>query len=481
MTTVSPTVRFARRSSRGVLLGFTTPQLICAGLALAVALFALAVMGGGWLASLSPIWLGLLLLTFWPARGRPAVESLPVAADYALRKVAGQTTFKVRPDRPRPAGTMALPGDGAALRFHEDPDTGAVMVHDHHGRTLTVVARVSHPAHALLTPDEQSAHHGAFGTLLAALATTGNCARIQILEQARPSTGRGVHEWFTEQGSVDAPAWARKEYAQVLATRSRAGATHETFIGVSLDMKSAAGAIKAAGRGVAGAAKVLRADMTALESGLSSSGLTLAGWVDAVAMAGIIRNAYDQPGGVATDGTGLGRDLATAGPVFVREHLGYLEHDGGVSASLWISEWPRQDSQYSFLAPIVFAPGVSHTTSITITPLDLGKAMGTLRTEKTEQAANALVDAKHGITTSEAAWQERADTIDRERALMVGHADTRFTGIITATATTKEGLDAAVNQLQRAAISAGCETRLLWGQQAQAFLAGALPLVRRVH
>ena len=39
---------------------------------------------------------------------------------------------------------------------------------------------------------------------------------------------------------------------------------------------------------------------------------------------------------------------------------------------------------------------------------------------------------------------------------------------------------AALSQIQRAATQCGCETRLLYGQQARAFTAAALPLARKV-
>ncbi len=52
--------------------------------------------------------------------------------------------------------------------------------------------------------------------------------------------------------------------------------------------------------------------------------------------------------------------------------------------------------------------------------------------------------------------------------------------LITITATTIEDLDAHVTALEQAAIQAKCETRLLAGQQAQAFTAAALPLCRQV-
>ena len=56
----------------------------------------------------------------------------------------------------------------------------------------------------------------------------------------------------------------------------------------------------------------------------------------------------------------------------------------------------------------------------------------------------------------------------------------RYTGLVTITTETIEDLDGHVAALEQAAIQANCETRLLAGQQAQAFTAAALSLCRQV-
>ncbi len=55
-----------------------------------------------------------------------------------------------------------------------------------------------------------------------------------------------------------------------------------------------------------------------------------------------------------------------------------------------------------------------------------------------------------------------------------------FSGLVTVTAPTRAALAAGVDQVERAAALAVCETRLLYGQQSQAFTAAALPLARGV-
>src|SRR5699024_11547315 len=87
--------------------------------------------------------------------GRPAVEWLPVACWWVWRSTGGQLLYRRRIMAPRPAGTLALPGDMARLREYTDPDTGAGMIHDPHAATLTVVCEVTHPAFVLLDPGEQ--------------------------------------------------------------------------------------------------------------------------------------------------------------------------------------------------------------------------------------------------------------------------------------------------------------------------------------
>ena len=54
----------------------------------------------------------------------------------------------------------------------------------------------------------------------------------------------------------------------------------------------------------------------------------------------------------------------------------------------------------------------------------------------------------------------------------------RYTGLVSVSASNAEDLDAAVAAIEQAAIQASCETRLIVGQQAQAFTAAALPLCR---
>jgi len=474
-------VRFGRRTSRGLLLGFSAARVACMATAAAVFIPSLLFAGIVGTATTAVIWVSLLAAAFVPWAGRPLIETAPTAAHFLVRRLQRQTTYAVRPSEPRPAGTLALPGDAAALRWLWHPGTRAVMVHDPHQQTLTAVAHVRHPAYVLLSPDEQSRRVQGWGRALAGLAASGTCARVQILETAQPDSGRGIIDWWKEQHCFHGAQWAVQQYEKLMETQAPAACTHRTLIALSLDLKAAGKAIREAGRGMTGSATVLAQDMAAFESGLRAAELKLVSWLGPPDLAGVIRSAYDPAGWAQLDGTGVGQDLGTAGPVALEEHWDHLRHDSGFSAVLWISEWPRIDVPPHFMHALEFAPGVRKTISITATPLSTAAAMRDIRKAKVEYVTDAAQKARLGVITDLADAQELSDVMTRERALISGHADLRFTGLIAVTAPNKDDLDAAVSQLQRAATQSGCETRLLLGQQARSFTAAALPLARKVH
>src|SRR3954447_1916381 len=149
------TVRFGRLQAKGFLLGLSIPRVAALAVALLVLVPALFFGGTAGAALASPLVAMLVLAAFVPVAGRTAVEWVPVAGHWTLRRALGQDVYGIRPLHPRPAGTLALPGDAAALRVHVDETTGAAMVHDPHRQTLTATAVVSHPAFVLLGPGEQ--------------------------------------------------------------------------------------------------------------------------------------------------------------------------------------------------------------------------------------------------------------------------------------------------------------------------------------
>lgn len=466
-------VRFARLPQRGLLLGLSASRVACIAIAAAVATGAVFTAGPAGLAATVPVWAGLLALAFLRRGGRPVVELLPTAAHFVTRHTMGQRRFRVHPDRPRPAGTMALPGDAAALRFLTDEVTGAAIVHDPHEGTLTVVAHVDHAAYLLLSPEEQRRRITGWSRVLAGLAASGQAVRVQVLETVCPDSGAGIVGWWQQarvEPSTDGTAWAMDEYGSLLDTYTPAAATHRSLIAIAV---KATGPVRVRG---GKSLSRLRQEMATLEAGLRAADLHLVGWLDEDGLAGTIRAAYD-PGARG----GRGRRLGSAGPVAIDEDWDWVRHDTGYSSVLWVSEWPRTDVPPDFLHSLIFQPGITRAISITATPLSARQAIRDIRRAKVEHVTDAAQRARIGAIADLADAAEFDDVLDRERALLSGHADLKFTGLITLTAPTLEELEDAIAQVERAAIGAGCETRRLQGQQARAFTAAALPLARPIH
>ncbi|WP_349018199.1 SCO6880 family protein [Propionibacterium freudenreichii] len=303
-------VQFSRLTKRGIMLGLSLPQLVV----LAVAVFALVaglyLAGGKGLMFTSPVWGSCALVAAVPAGGRKLIEWVPIVARWASRTYFGQLLFRRRVIKPRPAGTLALPGDAAPLREWEDPETGAAMIHDPHAQTLTAIIGVSHPAFVLLDPGEQQRRVSGWGRVLASACRSGRIARIQVSERTLPDSGTGLAEWWRTHGTDDG-SWAATVYQDLINRAGPAGERHATTISLALDMNAASRQIRTSGDGMRGAAAVLRQEMTTLTTALRAAELTSTGWLTPGEVAVILRSAYD-PAAAPALGV-LPRDVVNAG------------------------------------------------------------------------------------------------------------------------------------------------------------------------
>jgi type VII secretion protein EccE len=477
MSATDVQVRFGRRSTRGLILGFSAPRVAAIAVAAGFAVAGLVAANAVGLVVSALVWAPVAATAFVRVGGRPVVEWASTAAGYSARKSTGQDQYRAtHPLKPRPAGTLALPGDAASLRLHHDEASGAVMIHDPHRQTLTGVVTVSHPAFVLLDTDDRTQRVSRWARVYASLAQTGTCAGVQVLEAAVPDPATGQVEWYDAHGHHDG-SWADQQYHTLLDQVRLAAGTHRTTISLALDMRAASRAIKAAGRGVSGGAEVLRADMASLTDSLRQAGLVVHGWLAEPELAAIVRAAYD-PATVLHPRTDPAANLAHAGPLAMSEHWDHLRHDSGWSSVLWISEWPRIDVAADFLHSIVFAPGVRRTLSLIARPLPTDVALRQIRKEKTDAVADMAHKQKVGQIADLSDAQEYEDLLSRERSVVAGHADVEFAGLVTVTATDQDTLEAARAQVVRAAAQAACEVRPLYGRQAQGFVCAALPLGR---
>lgn len=473
-------VQFSRLARRTVLLGLSVSQLSVlgvGGVAFVASLYAAGARGLIWTA---PVWVASMIIGLVRVGGRPLVEWLPIISTWLRRSVSDQRRYRSRVFKPRPAGTLALPGDAAALREWTDPTTGAAMVHDPHAQTLTAILGVTHPAFVLLDPGEQQRRVAAWGRVLAGVCRSGRIARLQILERSVPGSGADLADWWSDHG-LDDGCWTSATYRELIERAGPASERHQTTISIALDLRSAARQVRAAGGALPGAAAVLRQEMNNLITAVRAADLNPTGWLAPADLAVALRTAYDPDAAPLLDRHEIGRDLATAGPLAVVESWDRLRTDSAHHAVLWISEWPRTQVFPGFLAPLLLIPGVQRSFSITCTPVRGDLAVRDIRRKKTGLLSDASQRAKIGQIEDAVHAAEYRDVLQQEQDLTAGHGILRYTGLIAVKAPTAEELDAAVASIEQAAVQASCETRRLVGQQAQSFSVAALPLCREIR
>ena len=354
---------------------------------------------------------------------------VPVVTRWAWRSAGGQLIFRRRIAKPRPAGTLSMPGDAARLRQWLDPESGAVMVHDPHQATLTAIVGVTHPAFILLDPLEQQRRITSWGRVLATACRSGRIASLQVIERTLPDSGKGLAEWWSQHGCHDG-SWTSTTYGELIDRAGPAGERHASTVSISLDMKAASRAIRASGGGNRGAAAVLRQEMSTMTAALRSSDLAPSGWLEPGELAVILRSAYDPIVARALERHGeLGRDLATAGPVAVSESWSSVRSDSAHHCVLWISEWPRSLVYPGFLAPVLLSSGVRRTFSLLYTPMRTDQAARDIRKKKTEYISDAAQRQRIGQIEDAQQSAEYNDVLQQEADLTAGHGILRATGL----------------------------------------------------
>jgi hypothetical protein len=474
------TARFPRRSNRGVIMGMGRAQLVLIGVAFVSTVGAFTT--GHWLICGALVVFSLALVPTW-FTGRPLVLWAPLLWQWVVRTVRGQRKYRVRPLAPRPVGTLGLPGDAARLRVLVESQTGAALIHDPTHRTLTAVAEVEPTdSFALAEGDRQDIVAGGWGALLSSFCAdaSNGINRVTAMLRAVSDGGEEIQQWFLREGTADVSPAAHEAYAEYLAGSRTASIRHQAYLSVTLDMKArgVAALIRQSGGGVTGGAEVLRSRMDYVRGQMPEASLSFKGWVVSDDVAVLTRTAYDpsaQP--VLESNPEVGRSLAGAGPMAVDEAFTYFRTEAGYQRTLLVVEWPRKETTAGFLQHLIVAQ-VRHTFALICEPIPTRRAMAQARRATTSAETSRQWDRKSGAMDSPQRKKERRALEREEEALEAGHGALNFAGLVTVSGGSLDELQVATEQVRTAALRSGCELRTLGGEQASAFVAGALPFGR---
>jgi hypothetical protein len=466
--------RFPRKESGSILLGLRPAQV--ALIAVAVGMTVLGLLGQvqsvtrTLMLTSGPL-VGIAAMT--PIEGMPAYRWLMLRTLDIVRRARGRNSYRVNLVRPSRLADLHLPGQVAVLRLMDQRSRIGVL-HDPRLKRLTAVARVLGPAHLLQDSEEQDRRVVEYGRLVAGLCRGGRrIARAQILERTLPDAADGLVVWARSR-CLDPATPAGSIYQDLLDRAAPAPARHETLIGLSLDLVAVAKEIRKHGGGLVGAAKVLEAEARAFQGTLVAAGVN-GRWLSAGEIAAVVRTAFDPAAAGKIEQRSGSLPTSAALPMAIDVAWDHVRTDSSYQRVYQVDEWPRIHVTSGFLSPLLLRPGIRRTFSIVMQPIPVSKALRDARRDRVERVTDRATRSRIGQIETEQDRQTDADVAQRERDLAEGHADVRWVGLLAVSADSLDELDDACAQMELAASQAMLDLRRVVGQQAEAFVAAALP------
>jgi len=449
-----------------------------------------------------PVSLLLVGLAFARIAGRSVDEWLVAYVSFTFLRNRGQNRFLSGPFNPAlkdsadQAPAMDLPGILAPLTILEaDTGSGGTMavIHNRADRTYTAVARIRFPGIGLVDSSRRDQRVAGWGGLLKGLCVEGNpIIRVQAHQRLVPESGAALHRWHADHLAKDAPAAAVEITKSLLGSATLATSQRESYLAFTMDASRAAGPIKTAGGGSAGAAAVLVRHLRALTSSIGSADLQVEGWLAPRDLAEVMRTAFDphssrmlaerRAAATAASVRGLepaieaGVAPALAGPVSAESSRVHYAHDGGLSVTYWVAQWPRNKVYSTALAPLLGEGKHRRSFSMHVEPLSPRNAEREVMRERTARHVAVSMRRKSGqiVPEHEKAALQRADAQDAERA--AGHGLVRYSTFCTVTVTDPADLEDACSALEADASGSFIELERVWFAQDIGFACSALPV-----
>lgn len=490
----SPTVRFDRLPSQGIVYGFDATAVTVLAIAAFVGGGAVVRDGLLGLVITLPITVPLAVLGIVKRHGQPLLTHVLREVVGTVRKALGATTYRARPERRTknaPVSQLNVPGREGRMHVFEAPN-GAVVVVDATKQTATVSCQIATRGLGLpqggvpatLTDEERDALIFSWATVLGSFTQKEHITRVAVIEQTRPGTVAAEQVYFEERALVDLPG-VPDSYREALVLAEQAVVAHVTQLAVTFRVSGEAKTlVRGAGGGVQGLLALAELEMVTIEDALWQSGFTKIAWLTSREWGAWGRAIIDPKSQQATDariGTPFeGVDPHAAVPTYVDEHRVSVETDSAWHRTYWIQEWPRYDTYPGFLSRLVFAQKqsglpVRHTFALVATPVPVSDAMKRIDEQKRTWITNANLRAKSGKPQSaadEADWQAIAQ---HEADLVAGQGELQFSAYLTVTAPTEKDLEVEAASMMNACAATGLEPRVMPWQQAEALMNVAYP------
>ena len=420
--------------------------------------------------------------------GRPPVAWAAIVAGFAGRRARGRHRYLSRaPVRGHGLGEfegLDLPDNLAGLRIVGARSGRGEVGIASEGSTWTAVLAVEGGAFALLELADKERRLARWGAVLSGFARPGSpVSRIAWIDrtvtQGADELGRYLAEGLTLSPTHPGVA----SYLELLDEAAPAARQHETFLALQIDARRAAGAIRRAGGGEAGAAAVLLRELTALSEHLVRAEVVVAGALSPRLLARAIRLGFspgdrprlDRLG--ADDPERAGTDPANAGPMTAAESWRTYQSDDALHCTYWIAEWPRVEVGADFLLPFLLGGTTRRSIAVVMEPLDPARALRAAENARTNEISDDELRARMGFLATARRRRQQQALVEREQELAEGHSGVRFSGYVTVSADLAQELQTAMAELEQSAQMSRLELRPLYGEQAVGFTY-TLPLCR---
>ena len=477
-----PTYTFGRRDRGGLLLGFKGTQLSVLAAGFAAVLVGLLTAGTpGGVLGFSTL-AACAFLALYPIQGRAVVDWARPLANYTHGRLVGGSRYLGGANALRRCKDLRLdlPGLGQHLRLYQArPFEGPVAVL-RLGDRWTVVLKVRGRNYVLADRATQERRIADWGALLAQCGQEGSrIAAVQWLERTVPDSGYDLANWWDERGET-AAAYATA-YKELVDQAGPAATQHESYFAVSIDARKVRRAIRQAGGGPEGTTKVLLGELTWIKQALARADIDVQGTASAQDLAAIVRSQYDPKTSTLLEEHARRPKPETAGPMAAENHWDHYRTDSGFHAVYWIAEWPSVPVEAAWIYPLISLGGIRRTVSVTAEPIPPSRSMRELRSQRVAKRADEAQRQRIGQVETAQDDEEYAAIDRRERELVRGHTEYRYTGWITVTATSRDELESACATVEQAAVRSALELRRVYGEVDQAFLRGGLPLTAGVE
>lgn len=496
--------RFPPLQRRGLLAGWSGPELIAVSLALVAAVLGLRLSPSLWgmAAALAETALAIVAAKA-RLHGRTPLQWLPVVTSWAAALVTGgrvraaATPFSgaelAAPASPAPGGAPPARGEDATApragtstrRRSGAPAPFATLevrapapragcrrlgiVRDGAAGTSIGVLSLRSESLELLDEAERSRRAAAWvGALRAVAAGSRRPYRLAWIERRFPVT-LGAFDRCPEKAG--APRAAVRSYRRLLDEEAIAW-EHEVLVSVAIAHGPRAHGVQRAEHDLAD----LLADA---QRELLAAGLGPVEQLGVHALVRCLRRSWSAP----APGDDPGMDARAqrvppmVWPMAVEESWKAIRTDDLWHALWWIAEWPQMWVGTGVLSPLLRGCPVRRAMAVTLEPVEAARAVREAEQSRTAELADGELLRRGGYVSSARRRKEREESLRRGDEIASGHATFRASGFLDVAAPTPEALERDCARLQQAASRAQLELRRLYGQQAEALLA-TLPICR---